>query len=241
MPHFIHCEKYLNKSSLNDHRVPLIDRTITIEGNGTFASKELVKSTSLIRELEKSSTEIAAHITSILPKDTALNSMKLLFRQDAFDRLQLLLCSSLKVSSEICGNPRRIFDCVKRHVDYDILSPLVFEGDESVVKINTRDFKCKRCPICLKEINGNQLYEVNNLTLVEMHKQHTANSYQEVLPITYYDLTNKKEDSSSIPKAIQNLYPGISYKTYSTRKRDPVWQYEVSRVCSDCWTFIITL
>jgi len=226
-PHFIHCEKYVNKNSLNDHKVPLVDRTITVEGIGTFATKELVKSTSLIRELEKASAAIADNLNSI--PYFSLSCMKLLFRQDTFDRLQLLLCSSLKLTSDISGNPKRAYDNIKRHTEYDIVLPMHI--NQGKTQINTRDFKCKRCPICLKEINDNQLYEVNNQTLVEMHKERVS--------YLFYDGSQNLE--KEIPKGIQNLYPGITYKTYLIRKVDPVWLCEVSRVCLNCWTFIIAL
>jgi hypothetical protein len=214
---------------LNDHRAPLVDRTITIEGIGTFATKELVKSTSLIRELEKASAAIADNLSTI-PHST-LTSMKLLFRQDAFDRLQLLLCSSLKLTSDVRGNPKRVFDDIKRHTEYDVILPIQTNKDKT--QINPRDFKCKCCPICLKEIDSNQLYEVNNQTLVEMHKERTT--------YLFYEELSKQNLEREIPKGIQNLYPGMTYKTYLARKVDPVWLCEVSRVCSDCWTSIIAL
>ena len=205
-----------------------MDRIITIEANTVFTSKELIKSISLTKELEKSSALIVKCLTSVLHTGSMITSIKLIFKQDSFDRLHLLFCPCLKIQSPIIGTPQRVFDTLRRNIEYDIINQMIEEPEKSISEINTRDFKCKRCPVCMELINGAQLYEVNNATIVEMNEanQIHINEKRRLLSESYLidNFPNKIEYNIDleVPKTIQNLYPGRLTQYGNVRYRECV-------------------
>jgi len=244
----LHSEKFINKNIFGNTKIPYLDRTITIEGNGGFSNKELLKSQSIVETIEKSCIEISKHINSIYCEGhpMPIHSMKLLFKQDIYDRICLLLCSSIKIDKSIGFTPLRIFDENPRYVKYEILSENFNNLDENEnfseksKQINTREFKCKRCVICLNSIPPRELlHEISNKTAIEMHEFSKKSPLkQQSFAEPYFELTGTTSYDSDIPKIIQNLYPGITYKQYEIKKDDPIFQFETSRVCENCYISI---
>ena len=100
--------------------------------------------------------------------------MTLVFKQDAYDRIQLILCTSLKLDAQLSGL-KRLADTVQRYVRFEIVMDRKERSTErnavgDTGRINVREFKCRRCAICLCLIETEELFEVNNKTLVEMHE-----------------------------------------------------------------------
>jgi len=218
----------VNKNSIDNPKIDLLDKIVTLEGNNDLSYKEPVKSLSLIVALRNACLAIENKLNSIFTKPSTITSITLLFKVDFLGRLNLLLCTYLRLSNSIEGTqPKRVFDNISRYVKYELVVPS--EEFIKTDKMNTRDFKCIRCPICLKEINSKQLYEITNKILIELDEKRE-------------DLYLSNESKAErVPKSIKNLYPGITHRAYLNRKEDPVWQYEVSRVCTTCWQRVLKL
>ncbi len=257
-PHIFLAERFVNKQAINNARIPLVDRILTLEGPANFSEKEVVKSSSLLDSLEKACITVAKELST---PACGIRSFTLLFKQDVYDRLQLVLCSGLKLDSSQRVTVPRILDPQTRLVKYEVIinvTNLVDGSRESAgsrtedCKINVREFKAKRCAMCVKKIESSELFEVNNKLLVEMHEfyhprlspKKTTAPTRSALFDSYFPQDTAGSPSSAgaedevVPSALANLYPGISYAGYMKRREDPVWQFESARVCSACWASV---